>query len=104
MFGNLLGNMEEKKAAMKAELDARIIHAQAGGGLVAVEMSGSRKMLNVKIDPSLVKAGEAEAIEDLVLEATNRALSELAAIEAEMASKMLKEMLPPGMEGLLPKF
>jgi len=103
MFGNLLGNMEEKKAAMQAELESKIITAESGSGLVKVEINGARKVLNIKIDPSLMTEGDAEAIEDLTMEAMNRVLEELANLEAEMASKMLRDMLPPGMEGFLPK-
>ena len=39
-------------------------------------------------------------VQDLILDATNKALAAAAAKEAEATQQMVKDMLPPGMGGL----
>jgi len=44
-----------------------------GGGSVTVKMDGRKQVLNIKIDPEVVKAGDVEMLQDLVMAALNEA-------------------------------
>jgi DNA-binding YbaB/EbfC family protein len=48
-----------------------VIEASAGGGSVTVKMNGQKKLLAVIIDPEIVKSGDIEMLQDLVVAAVN---------------------------------
>ncbi len=64
-----VGEMQARVQQMQEELAALEIDGQSGGGLVMVTLTGKGDMKKVRIDPSLVKPGEAEIIEDLIVAA-----------------------------------
>src|SRR4029453_10365040 len=61
--------LKSKMEAMQAELDQIEIEGTAGGGLVAVKLSGKGEMKSVKIDASLIRRAEKEFGEDLIVAA-----------------------------------
>ena len=98
MFGDMMGQMQEMQAKMKAKLSTIEVSGEAGDGLVRVTANAAREIMNIKIDPSL--ADDMEALEDLLLVATNRALEAAAEKEAAEGQSMLGDMLPGGLGGL----
>src|SRR5690554_2421472 len=91
--------MQAKMAEMQAALDNVEITGSAGGGMVAVTMTGKGELKRVKIDPKLVDPAETEVLEDLIVAAGNDAKQK---VEAHVAEKM-KELtgglsLPPGLK------
>ncbi|PKQ04862.1 MAG: YbaB/EbfC family nucleoid-associated protein, partial [Alphaproteobacteria bacterium HGW-Alphaproteobacteria-11] len=87
------GRME----AMQAELDAAEIEGRAGGGLVAVVMSGKGAVKKVSIDPSLMKEDEREILEDLIVAAAADAKHKAEALAAEKMKSVAGGLpIPPG--------
>jgi DNA-binding YbaB/EbfC family protein len=90
--------MQGKMAEMQASMEQMEISGAAGAGLVSVTLNGKGDLKNVQIDASLMKEGEGEILEDLLVAAHGDAKARL---ERAMAEKM-KEVtgglsLPPGM-------
>ena len=96
----MFGDMEEKQREMKEKLAQVTVEGAAEAGAVRVTANANREIVNVTIDPEKVDVGDLEQLEDLIMVATNRALSMAADKEAEEAQNMLKNMLPPGLSGL----
>ena len=86
--------MQEK---MKKEMDELRVEASAGGGVVAIVMKGNHEIVSLKIDPEVVKDGDVEMLQDMILAAINEANRK---VEEAMKGK-LGGMLPPGLSGLL---
>jgi hypothetical protein len=61
--------------ATQQELATRVYEGTAGGGMVRVEVTGGSKVVAVSIDPEVIDASDAHLLEDLILVATNAALS-----------------------------
>jgi len=98
MFGDLMGNMEEKQKAMKEKLQAiRVIENLEG---ITIEGNGAREILNISINAEYLTADRKEELEDLLLVAINNIQEKIAAEEAKESQNMISQMLPPGMEGL----
>jgi DNA-binding YbaB/EbfC family protein len=94
-----LGEMQSRMQRMQEELASMEIDGQAGGGLVKVVLGGKGDLKKLHIDPSLMKPGETEILEDLVVAAAHEAKGKL---EAQLQAKM-QDMtgglpLPPGMK------
>ena len=56
---------------LQEKLQQTVIEASAGGGSVTVKMNGQKKLLTVTIDPEIVKSGDIEMLQDLVVAAVN---------------------------------
>lgn len=96
MFEGLLGNVEKQQEEIQQKLAQIIVEAESGDGAVVVKATGDLSLANIKIDPTKLDMTDREQIEDLVLEAANRAL-ELARQKAgEESAKMMKDMFPFG--------
>ena len=79
-FGNI-GNimkqaqaMQEQLAKIQEEAGQKTVEGTAGGGMVTVTANGAMQIVGVKFDPEVVKSGDADMLQDLVLAATNDAL------------------------------
>ena len=91
--------MQGRMQKMQEELAALEVEGQSGAGMVKVMLNGKGDVRAVRIDPGLVKPGEHEMIEDLVMAAFTDAKSK---VEAAMQAKMQEVTgglgLPPGMK------
>lgn len=99
---NLLKKMGEMQAKMKQaqeELDRIEVEGQSGGGLVKMTLDGKGVVKRVTIDPSLLKPGEAEILEDLIVAAAGDARAKAdSAMQAKMSEMTGGLPLPPGMK------
>ena len=101
-FSNMMKQAQEMQGRiqeMQGELDDLEIKGTSGAGLVTVTLNGKGNMTGLDIDPSLVKPGEVEILEDLVAAAPTDAKTKM---EAMLQDKM-KDLtgglpIPPGMK------
>jgi DNA-binding YbaB/EbfC family protein len=97
---DLLGLMGKAKE-MQARMQAMQVEAsgQAGGGMVAVTLTGKFEMKALKIDPSLFKEDEVEILEDLILAAHNDAKAKVEQVMQEKTRALTAGLpIPPGMK------
>ena len=85
--------MQEK---MQKEMEALIVDASSGGGVVTVQMRGTKEIESLKIDPEAVKDGDVEMLQDMIVAAVNEASRK---VDEAMKGK-LGGMLPPGLGNL----
>jgi len=91
--------LQAKMQEMQAELDQITVEGAAGGGMVAVTMSAKGDLKSVRIDDSLVKPGEKEIIEDLIVAAHADARRKAEVLLAEKMKGLTGGLpLPPGMK------
>src|SRR6188768_1193062 len=92
------GQLQAKMAEMQAELDQVTVEGAAGGGMVSVTMSAKGDLKGVRIDDSLVKPGEKEIIEDLIVAAHADARRKAEVLLAEKMKEVTGGLpLPPGL-------
>ena len=94
-----VGQMQARVQQMQEELASLEINGQSGGGLVKVTLTGKGDLKKVSIDPSLIKADEAEILEDLIVAAAADAKGKLdATLQAKMQDMAGGLPLPPGLK------
>ena len=98
MFGDLMGNMEEKQKAMREKLQTIEITETLEG--VTIKGNGAREILNISIDEAYLVSDRKEELEDILLVAMNNLLLKITEAEAKESQNMISQMLPPGMDGL----
>lgn len=79
-FGNMAGilkqaqAMQEQMAKLQEQAALKTATGTAGGGSVIVTANGAMQVVQVAIDPEVIKSGDVDMIQDLVTVATNDAL------------------------------
>ncbi|HEY4199237.1 MAG TPA: YbaB/EbfC family nucleoid-associated protein [Devosiaceae bacterium] len=101
-FMNMMKKAQDMKAKMEEmqeSLGNLLVEGKSGGGVVTVTLTGKGDLRGLKIDPSLLKADEAEILEDLIVAAHADAKGKA---EAEMSARMQEATaglgLPPGLK------
>ena len=84
-FGGIMKQAQQMQERIQQKMEELKVEGTAGGGMVTVTMSGSKKLLGVKISPEVFASGDAEMLEDLILAAVN--------VAAQNVDEALKEHL-----------
>jgi len=93
--------MTAKLKAVKEELRTRRVSGSAGADMVRIEVNGAFELVSCQIDPSLLKADDREMLEDLIVAATNQALSRAKDVQVEAIRSVTGNLpLPPEMTNL----
>jgi len=89
--------MQAKFAEMQAEMERLEVQGSAGGGMVSVTATAKGAVRAVRIDPTLMREGEAEILEDLIVTALNDAREKAESLMAEKMKAITGGLpLPPG--------
>lgn len=65
--------MQQEAIEAQQQIDEAILEGTAGGGMVKVQIYGTKKPISVKIEPSVVDPEDVEMLEDLIVAALNDA-------------------------------
>lgn len=90
---------KSRMEAMQAELEQLEVEGAAGGGVVAVKLSGKGDLRGARIDDSLLKPDQKEILEDLIVAAHAEARRKLEAMLQEKMQALTGGLpLPPGLK------
>ena len=89
--------MQQQMAKAQEELENKVLEGSAGGGVVQVKVNGHKRVLDITIQPEAVDPDDVEMLEDLVLAATNEALTQVDELVQTKMGKFTKGMNIPGL-------
>jgi hypothetical protein len=95
--------MGGKMQQLNEELKQRRVKGIAGGEMVEVEVNGLLEVLHCRVSEQLIREGDRELIEDLVVAATNQAIGKAKQQHAESMKQLTGGLELPGMEEALSK-
>ncbi len=94
-----VGELQGKMQTVQAELEKLEFQGESGAGMVKLTLSGKSDLRKIVIDPSLMKKGDAEILEDLIMAAFKDARVKVSATAQEkMASVTAGLPIPPGLK------
>jgi nucleoid-associated protein EbfC len=99
-YGDILKQakvMQQQMAKIQEELKNMEFEASAGGGVVKVKVNGEQEVLSVAINKEMVDIEDLEMLEDMVLVATNDAISQSKAESKARMASLTGGMNMPGM-------
>jgi DNA-binding YbaB/EbfC family protein len=99
-IGNLMKQaqaMQEQMAKVQEQAAAKKVDGTAGGGMVTVTANGAMEIVAVKIDPEVVKSGDVEMLQDLIVAAANDALRKARDMMAEEMKAVTGGLRIPGL-------
>ena len=93
----MMAQAKQHAEEIQKKMAQTIVEASAGGGTVIVKMNGQKQLLTVKIEPEVVKSGDVEMIQDLVMAAVNEASRRVDQAMQSSLGGMLGGMGLPGL-------
>ncbi len=99
---DMLGQMQKMQqdmATAQSALENETVTVTAGGGAIAIVITGHQRLRSIAIDPELLNAEDAEMLQDMLVAGVNAAIEQSQAMAAEKMEGITGGM--SGMDGLL---
>jgi nucleoid-associated protein EbfC len=96
-FQEMLEQAQKQAQSLQEKMQQTVVEASSGGGTVTVKMNGRKQVLEVRMDPNAVKAGDVEMLQDLVTAAVNAAGQKVDEAMQSTVGGMLGGMGLPGL-------
>jgi DNA-binding YbaB/EbfC family protein len=93
----MMGKMKEVQTRLKEAQDNLVklrANGESGAGMVKATVNGKKQLVQLDIDPSLLKSDDQVILQDLIVAAVNKAQDE--------ADILAKEEMRKSTEGLIP--
>jgi nucleoid-associated protein EbfC len=89
--------MQTRLLKAKEDAAAKTVEASAGGNMVTVVVSGRPEVVSLRIDPTVISAGDSEMLQDLVIAAVNEGIRKSQKMVEDEMSKLLGGLKIPGL-------
>lgn len=93
----MLSQARQQAEKLQEQMQHTVVEASSGGGSVTVKMNGQKQVLSVVIEPDVVKSGDIEMLQDLVMAAVNSAAQKVDDAMKSSLGGMLGGLGLPGM-------
>jgi len=70
---DMLAQARQQAEKLQEKMQQIVVEGSSGGGSVVVKMNGQKQVLSVAIEPEVMKSGDLEMLQDLVVAAVNQA-------------------------------
>ena len=70
----LMKQAQQMQEKLQKQMEATVVDATAGGGMVAVKMNGQKQLLSIQIDPEVFTGGDKDMLQDLIVAAVNEGI------------------------------
>ena len=70
----LMKQAQQMQEQLQKQMEATVVDATAGGGMVSVKMNGQKQLLSIQIDPEVFTGGDKDMLQDLIVAAVNEAV------------------------------
>lgn len=99
----MMGKVKEMQTKMKEaqdRLEEITAEGESGAGMVKATANGKKQVVSLDIDTDLIKPEDAGMLQDLVVAAVNKALSNVEELAQKEMAKATEGILPniPGMD------
>ena len=96
-FMKQANQLQTKMKKLQEELETREYAATSGGNAVTITVTGGNQLKAVNISADVMKSGDAEMLQDLILTATNEALRKAKETGQTEMDKLTGGMAVPGL-------
>jgi DNA-binding YbaB/EbfC family protein len=99
-LGNIMKQaqeLQERLTRVQEEAGAKTVEASAGGGMVTVVINGRLQVTALRIEPEVMKGGDTEMLQDLVIAAVNKGIRAAQDMMAEEMKKITGGLQIPGL-------
>ena len=94
----LMKQAQQMQEKLQKQMEAMVVDATAGGGMVSIKMNGQKQIVDIRIEPDVFANKDQEMLQDLIRAAVNEACRR---VDEELSNQM-KNLAGgiPGMAGM----
>jgi DNA-binding YbaB/EbfC family protein len=70
----MLKQAQQMQEKLQKQMEATVVDATAGGGMVSVKMNGQKQLLSIQIDQEVFSGGDKDMLQDLIVAAVNEGI------------------------------
>jgi DNA-binding YbaB/EbfC family protein len=99
-LGNIMKQaqeLQERLGRIQEEAAAHTVEASAGGGMVTAVVNGRLELVALRLDREVLKSGDIDMLQDLVVAAVNQGIRNAQAMVAEEMKKVTGGLKIPGL-------
>jgi len=89
--------LQTKLTRLQEEVAGKTVEASAGGNMVTAVVSGRLELVSLRIDPTVLGAGDAEMLQDLVIAAVNEGIRKAQKMMTDEMGKLTGGLKIPGL-------
>jgi nucleoid-associated protein EbfC len=83
----LMKQAQQMQEKLQKQMEAMVVDATAGGGMVSVKMNGQKQLLSIQIEPEVFTGGDKDMLQDLIVAAVNEGIRKVdEAMSAQLGS------------------
>lgn len=97
MVKKLQRDLTERMEKMRADLATKTVEGKSGGGAVVVVANGNQEIVEVRISKEAIDPDDIEMLQDLVMAATNSAMSAAKKMNEDAVSGITGGLHFPGL-------
>jgi DNA-binding YbaB/EbfC family protein len=89
--------LQTKLTRIQEEAGGKTVEASAGGNMVIAVINGRLEVVSLRIDPTVLAAGDVEMLQDLVIAAVNEGIRKAQKMMADEMGKVAGGLKIPGL-------
>ena len=93
----MMKQAQKMQEQLQKQMEATVVEATAGGGMVSVKMNGSKQLLAIQIEQEVFAGGDKEILQDLIVAAVNEGVRKADDILAGQLGGLTSGLKIPGM-------
>ena len=73
----LMKQAQKMQEQLQKQMEATVVEASAGGGMVSVKINGNKQVLSIQIDQEVFGNEDKEMVQDLIVAAVNEGMRKI---------------------------
>jgi DNA-binding YbaB/EbfC family protein len=73
-FQQMMKQAQQMQEKLQKQMEATVVDATAGGGMVSVKMNGQKQLISIQIDQEVFAGGDKDMLQDLIVAAVNEGI------------------------------
>ena len=93
----LMKQAQQMQEKLQKQMEAMVVDATAGGGMVSVKMNGQKQLLSIQIEPDVFSGGDKDMLQDLIVAAVNEGIRKVDEAMSQQLGSLTGGLKIPGL-------
>src|SRR5213596_2348710 len=93
----MLKQAQQMQEKLQKQMEATVVDATAGGGMVSIKMNGQKQLLSIQIEQEVFTGGDKDMLQDLIVAAVNEGIRKVDEAMAQQLGTMTGGLKIPGL-------
>ena len=93
----MMKQAQKMQEQLQKQMDATVVEATAGGGMVSLKMNGNKQLVGIQIDPEVFVGADKEMLQDLIVAAVNEGVRKVDEVLSGQLGGLTSGLKIPGM-------